>query len=478
MVKNLKYRKLLEEYYFKCKSLKYFFFLSAIIVSSSILVYSSIHDGHNWGDDFALYIEQSKSITDSSIKDLYQKNRFSIENSTAEIGPFLYPFGFPLFLSFIYYFIGFNLIVMKIFCGLFFIASLPLIFFILNDYLSSKIYALLLLTFIAFHNEFVTFSDNILSDFPFLFFSMLSIFLIKKKDSIRNLILLGLSITFSYFIRDIGIVLIPTLFMYQLNNFILKKKSLKNTFKNLIPYLVFFSIFLLSNLLLPKGNENHLQMVLNDFSLSLLKSNFFYYLELLSNYFFCDVIFLILILSLILTGVITNIKQHSHLLIFTLFFFGVLLIWPHHQGMRFIFPAIPFLIYFVFNGILFFLKKVEIKPIFLVVIVLFFSLRSSYYSVGKIYEFHSTNTNQSFSPEMIDLYKFIQINVPQNGIISFFKPRLLRLATGRNTIFTDLDSFEKSDAQYLIIEKNKINSNLIYKKIYESNTYVILSRSL
>jgi len=86
-----------------------------------------IHDGHEWGGDFALYIEQVQAINEGSVGELYAANKYAMDNSDYEVGPYLYPFGFPLLLWPVLKVIGIHFIALKIYCGLFLLLSIPLI---------------------------------------------------------------------------------------------------------------------------------------------------------------------------------------------------------------------------------------------------------------------------------------------------------------------------------------------------------------
>ena len=154
--------------------------LSVIVLTSLILSFLCIHNGHDWGDDFALYIEQAKAITNHSLSKLLVINKYLLNNSDATISPYLYPNGFPLLLTPIYLIFGMNFIAMKILCVLFFIAALPLIYLLFRNKFDTAVYPLLIVAAIALQGVFITFTDNISSDLPFLFFSILSLVLIER----------------------------------------------------------------------------------------------------------------------------------------------------------------------------------------------------------------------------------------------------------------------------------------------------------
>ena len=56
--------------------------------------------GHEWGDDFALYLHQAQCWVDGGMDVLATENKDCMDASDGLLGPYLYPQGFPLFLSF------------------------------------------------------------------------------------------------------------------------------------------------------------------------------------------------------------------------------------------------------------------------------------------------------------------------------------------------------------------------------------------
>lgn len=78
-----------------------------------------IDTGHNWSDDFALYISQTQALLEGNTKDLLKANYFAMERSYAHVGPYIYPSGFPILLVPIYLIFGLNFWVLKVYCLLF-----------------------------------------------------------------------------------------------------------------------------------------------------------------------------------------------------------------------------------------------------------------------------------------------------------------------------------------------------------------------
>ena len=228
-----------------------------ITIASFILCLLRIQEGHNWGGDFALYIHQAKSLVEGNLQLLFDQNKYSMDQSM--VGPYFYPFGFPLIISPFYYLFGINLQLMKIVCAFFFVLAIPFVYF-LSKRINSNENGILITIHIAFNWLFINYSDNVISDLPYFFFSTLSVYLITKSNNLRNSFLLGFSMFYAYFIRDIGITLIPTLFVYQYFD----QKSKLFRASQLLPYITFFLLLFISKILLPfNGGANHFEFFYN-----------------------------------------------------------------------------------------------------------------------------------------------------------------------------------------------------------------------
>ena len=73
-------------------------FIVAMIAISLILGASTLTRGHGWGDDFAWYILQAKSIWNGTTNEFIEQSAFTNNQSTTYVGPMAYPWGYPLIL--------------------------------------------------------------------------------------------------------------------------------------------------------------------------------------------------------------------------------------------------------------------------------------------------------------------------------------------------------------------------------------------
>jgi len=453
--------------------------LLLIMLVCAAFIFICIKKGHNWGGDFSLYIAQAKSINNSSVHRLYELNKYSMDHSIRDIGPYLYPFGFPVLLSPVYYLFGINFIVMKWFCSLFFLFSLPLIFKLFRKEFQNSFYVFFIIVIIAFNAEFITFCDNILSDFPFLFFSLLSILLMKRENTIFNQLILGMGVYFSYFIRDIGIVLVPTLMLFHFYLFVTQRSAIKNKVYYLIPYFVFGLFFISASLLLPMGGQNHYSMLAEHLSIEQIRENIFYYSELLSIFFAGTFSFLALLpfILLIISGMHATWRETFYLHAYIILTLAVLLIWPASQGLRFLFPVLPFLLFFMLKGFLFLFEKFRLPQLYFIFLLIIYAGFSIPQNLKSVIAFSKKESNQCYTPETIQIYSYISKNIPRSETVGFVKPAVLRLFTDVNSIYIDEAHFAASPATYFLTDKNTgTDTTNRYPVVYESENYILVKK--
>jgi hypothetical protein len=130
--------------------------------------------------------------------------------------------------------------------------------------------------------------------------------------------------------------------------------------------------------------------------------------------------------------------------VFVLLNFGLYIVWPSVQGMRFLFPLLPFLIVFFVAGLgaswtrvglPWLNRQTWIPAVFrdtkfvvrlaAAVVLLQGIMTSVFYRI--------LDTNQAFSKEMRGVYDFVDNQVEIDNRISFHKPRLMRYVTGVET---------------------------------------------
>jgi len=331
------------------------------------LAFSLLTKDHDWGDDWAAYVMQSVAIAKGQTQEFLARNTFTMRESTRFFGPDAYPWGLPAMLT------PFALACgpLNVFC----LKFINLIFFALflwgfYAFLARRLpllEACLLLAVFAVGPVLLQFNDLIQSDIPFLFFSTLALLLIEEiilqddapLGSPRKNIWLGVILFFSFFVRTNGILLVATLFLTQIYLYwrtrprlILDPKRILTV--GLIPYLVFALLTIVNLALFPAGEGSHFEH-LGALNLSTLLANLSSYIAMPSLFFASlpqPMIVYGSMLPFFLGGMILNHKRDIHLIIYFALSYALFIVWPEQQGIRFLFPLLPFFVYFSYRGMI------------------------------------------------------------------------------------------------------------------------------
>ena len=457
--------------------------LFLITACSGVLILFCIDAGHDWGDDFALYIAETKAILGGSLSELYHTNRLAMEQSFWHLGPYLYPIGFPLLLTPLYLVFGVNFVAFKVYCGLFLIGSVWLLDRLFKADFHAPWVSLILLAMVAFNYHFVSHANYVLSDLPYVWFSLLCLWLIRKERSVAGQVLLGGLIFFSYLIRDIGIVLLPTLLAFQWQQNYGKKIAWPDLLRLSIPYVVFGAGFLIDHAFLPGVGENHMTAFFTNLGLQPAFAGIKYYLKLIPSFFFAgyfptNVEFILFtpFFFLLGTGMFICRKTHLYLVVYLTLTLLILCIWPW-KNTRFLFPAIPIIIFFTLKGTFRAAQALSLGPRVLQGGLALFLAVYLALNLPAIIAYGRAETNDIKTPEMLSIYRFIEENLPENSIVGFKKPRMMRLMTDRQSIATDPETFDQSVADYLVLEKEfYLTSQYRHAISFETPNFLILEK--
>jgi hypothetical protein len=70
-----------------------------VIAASAVAAVLLHRNGHDLGDDFALYLRQARSVFGGDVDDVVADNRYAVLNSDRAFSPVAYPWGWPLVLA-------------------------------------------------------------------------------------------------------------------------------------------------------------------------------------------------------------------------------------------------------------------------------------------------------------------------------------------------------------------------------------------
>ncbi len=442
----------------------------ALILLSLLLAFSLLSLDHEWGDDWASYLMQAIAITQGDAQGFIERNTFTMRESTHFIGPDAYPWGYPTLLAPFTLACGpLNILCLKVINPILFALFLWVFYALLARRLAPLESALIIAVF-AFSPLLLKFTDQIGSDIAFLFFSTLGLLLIERiGNSLYKNIILGLALFFAFFVRTNGILLLPTLFCAQAFHYLQATPRVFPSWKRIltndaIPYLVFGLLTFLNLVIFPAGEGSHLAH-LSQISLDSLGDNLSAYFAMPAFFFsdlpYSDIVYGLL-LPFILGGIVLNFKQDFPLIAYLIFSYALFILWPEQQGIRFLFPLLPLLVYFAYRGMdaaRFALTDAYprlglwLARGFWLVIAASFVWTSLGLARDNLAQGRGPYGN-AFDPLSIEMFEFIKSETPADAVVSFYKPRALRLFTDRDSLLIDTcDGVTLAD--YMVLRKSR-----------------------
>lgn len=452
-----------------------------VIVPTLFSIIYIVQRQFDWGDDAGLYIMQAKCLVyGHPLQDLYESNRYLMQHSLSELGPYLYPMGTPILLSMVIRLFGVNFFAMKIMCAMFLVASIPIAYSIFQRYTRDRLASVFGLLLMYLNIYFLKEADSINSDLPFLFFSMLALHVMQSSMTITRGVATGLLVFACYITRDIGLFLLPAMFAKQLVDHLYGDKPFR--FRTaILPYAVFAALFILQKTMIPNGQQNHYRMLFENFGPALFLKNVYYYKIQVGRFFISGDIPTILLLPILLltvAGMFVHWKRSPHLIVYASLVMFILLLWPHYQGPRLMLPVIPFFILYTILG---FQKIVGVIGLgsrvshSMATLLLAFV---TYLNVTLLYEYHERTSDRSLISSTNHAIEYIRSSVPDSVIVAFRDPRALTMHTGKKAIYTDLRHFDSSVASHLLIRDPNYSPGryVKYRNIRLEGSYLLLEK--
>jgi hypothetical protein len=442
-----------------------------IVALSLVLGAATLTRGHEWGDDFASYIMQAKSILNGKPQEFVDHNAYTILESSSQIGPVAYPWGYPLILTPVYAAKDNSPLALKL-PGLFFFAGFLICLYQLAKHGLPRMESLLIVSLFAFNPLLIDFLDQILSDIPFLFFSTVALLLManKGKRSFLYDVVLGGVIACSFFIRTPGILLLASFLAVESFRVWFHRTNREWVRNRLWDVLIVCATFGLSwgvyALLFPGGGESYFAQY-RAFQIETVPGFISGYFHLFSLFFgettIWKYVYYVLFIFFLL-GLWLRRKEEPLLITFFALWMFLLITWPYWQGPRFIFPLLPIFIYITFQGMKITVTKLPVQyhEIGRVMIYGFWLLIIGAFlfnSAGRAYNNvrNGRNINGPFDPVSREVYSYIKAQTSPDSVLIFFKPRAMRLMTDRDTLMINhCEGLLKGD--YIILSK-KVGEN-------------------
>ena len=278
----------------------------------------------------------------------------------------------------------------------------------------------------------------------------------KKRQYTFHRFIIGIILFFTFFIRTSGLILLLSFFAYEL-----LEKPRKITLFRIMPYLSFIFLWGISLLLLPNGEKSHL-LFFKDISRITIWQNIEYYAILGSSFFKYTpkaLIIYYLISLFFFIGIIKKYREKLFFIIYFVFTLGLYIIWPFQQGIRFLFPILPLFIYFAIEGtkeVFSYLSPKNWRRVIHSAFWLFivFSFTAASIPLAKNVFASKPIAKGPYDEVSSEMFKYIIQNTSSDSIIAFYKPRVMRLRTGRDAlIIKKCEHLERGDYMVRSVEE-------------------------
>ena len=477
----------------------------------------SITPGHKWGDDYAGYLLQAIAIENCDMEDELDLNRSLLLETPYQIGPYAYPWGFPMLLWAASNIVGFDIYRLKFITQVVAVFFTGIFIFLLARFYLSPLLSALATSLIIFQPFVIVFTDRLVADLPFLAISSLTIYLIElfhrqfvfslSKKSVLFIFFIALLSIIAFSIRSQGAFLALTYLAIGCFVFFQEHTKRPQLAVSIVIFLIVYCIFLaLYFKIFPDGSLVHANNLTVDPSsiLRRLRETIGDFHRLIPIYPFSGIFTLIVMIPvgvLTLSGIYVGLPISAGMLVWEIFNTLLMLLYKYGDEPRYIFPLLIPISIFSLVGSSFILKKIYIKTSFT------FSplLRNAFISClivtmmisSIIFKFMVQWAPGSgpYTKEMNQVVAFTQEHIPEDAKVAFFKPRAFRLLTGRRSIIVNEASQIKRIDYYVLNKKvgrgydpirkagYQISSEYFedssrdtFDKMFENDHYIIFKR--
>jgi hypothetical protein len=440
-------------------------YFALLLVLAALLAIGMIENGHNWGDDFAEYIAQTRAIVEGTIDQQVAANTFIVDHSPTGYAPIVYSWGLPLLLAPVYAILGFNLVAFKMVEVIFWVLFIAVLYFLCKKRFGA-LAALEVTLFFVVNRSYLNEVNSVLSDIPFLFFSTLSIYALyellygEKRQMLWGGIL-GVSVLWGWFCRENGVILVLTIlcmnFLSLAGKIFHKTKFVK---QKLLPYSLTYGIILTGKVAESffLGGSGDYGRQLQTISMNSILDNVQNYAGALPGLFNLkdplDTLLAIVFVIVMLIGVVRHFWNEIPMVVYCMGTMAACLLFPYFPGLRYTLPIIPLLTILSAEGIQELTENGICKSKICKELVFGVCALMLCFTVRRIavrgLGFESGNV--AYSAEAIDVYNYIIENTDENAVIVFDKPRALYLNTDRLGFVVRDNIIQLYDADYVLVK--------------------------
>jgi hypothetical protein len=207
---------------------------------------------------------------------------------------------------------------------------------------------------------------------------------------------------------------------------------------------VFAILFVLNLLLFPNGGESYLSQYSNllETARNFLPVYFNVFAEFFGSATGWRYLYYILLIFF-LVGAWKHGKQEPVFLLFLVFWLSIHITYPWWQGPRYVFPLLPIVIYFMFQGMKFLVGRLPEKYRqtgqwtvygFWLLLAGIFLITSSLFAYTNLKD--NRLINGPFDPYSLEVYSYIKEKTAPESVVVFFKPRVMVMMTDHPTIMS------------------------------------------
>jgi hypothetical protein len=443
--------------------------IALIILLIGVFYAGTIREGNFWADDYALYVHHAENIAEGRP---YADTGYIYNPAVAGYSPRAYPPVFPLLLAPVYRAFGLNLHAMKLeVVGFFILTLVVLAVYWRRDLSRPSLLALLIV--LGLSPIFWGFKDSVVADLPFLFFFYSTALIVRGAPRGGRrwwqwAIATGLLLYLCVGTRTVGLSLLVGLVIYEL------AKYRKLTRFVLLALFVCGMFALAQRQVLGTGEQSYTDQLHPTFAT--VVANLKEYSQDFALLWTRSLgrTFSITLFGLTTALVWVGIRRHYRagltvLEAFLLPYLLIVIVWPSPQGLRFLFPLIPFYIYLMLVG----LEDLSrfIPPLWgraaLASVVALIALSYGFAFHHATYRvIRQTDGNPAFN----DLCGFIRSNTNREDVLVFRRSRALSLFTSRPAAVYDSQHADGLEADFARVHA----SYIITSSLFEEDRQVLI----
>jgi hypothetical protein len=434
---------------------------------------ATIREGQDWGDDFSMYIRHAENVARGRP---YAETGYIYNPHNPSVGPRAYPPAFPLLLAPVVKLFGLDLRPMQVLVVVFLVGSLLMLLRLFRGVLPSPyLEALVLVT--GFSPVLWELKDQVLSDIPFVFFTLVSLSWFTQSAApdtsprrrAAYAALAGLVAYVSYATRVLGIVLVPTFLAHDL---IRRRKVGLAAWTACSVFIILAGaqqVFWLRD-------RSYLDQL--TVTAASVGRNLIDYSRSLSDVWdngYSDGARKGLFLAtggLAAVGYARSLGGNAGVLeVFPWLYLAPVILWPSSQGIRFLIPVLPFFFFYCLLGA----REMDgavhgrwgrrniVLVALLAAVAVTYAGRYSTLPRGRFVEGIAKQ-------ESVELFEFVRAATDPNDVFIFSKPRALALFTGRRAAapFSPADPcllwryIAEIGASYVVTGPEALNPDVIH----------------